>query len=131
MPPHFVRSSFSLFTQILDNFLQIVKLTGILNHKVHTVMDLFNCVPNTLKGILSLYQRLSKSLILSRRKEYLSEWEKVSFRVLEHSFLRAATRLGSSAEPSQQVCSLQSAGLLILVVTPFSRTTINPLVVQL
>ena len=38
-------------------------------------------------------------------KEFNSfEAKRVSFRVLEHSFLRAATRLGSSAEPSQQVC---------------------------
>ena len=65
-------------------------------------------------------------------KEFNSfEAKRVSFRVLEHSFLRAATRLGSSAEPSQQVCSLQSAGLLSLVATPFSHTTINLLVVQL
>ena len=32
MTPHFARPSFSLFTQLLDNFLQIVKLAGIHFH---------------------------------------------------------------------------------------------------
>ena len=32
MTPHFARSSFSLFTQFLDDFLQIVKLAGIHFH---------------------------------------------------------------------------------------------------
>ena len=40
------------------------------------------------------------------------------------------TRLGRPAEPSQQVCSLQSAPLLSLVATPYQRTTIHPIVVQ-
>ena len=66
-----------------------------------------------------------------RRKEYLLGLEKVSFRVLESNFSIVATRLGSSAEPSQQVCRLQSAPLSSLVGIPCCRTTITPLVVQL
>ena len=57
--------------------------------------------------------------------------EKVSFRVLESNFSIVATRLGSSAEPSQQVCRLQSAPLSSLVGIPCCRTTITPLVVRL
>ena len=65
-----------------------------------------------------------------RRKEYLLGLEKVSFRVLESNFSIVATRLGSSAEPSQQVCRLQSAPLSSLVGIPCCRTTITLLVVQ-
>ena len=42
-----------------------------------------------------------------------------------------ATRLGSSAEPNQQVYRLQSAPLSSLVGIPCCRTTITPLVVRL
>ena len=42
--------------------------------------------------------------IFSGRKEYLSGSKKVSFRVQGSTFSIVATRLGSSAEPSQQVC---------------------------
>ena len=41
------------------------------------------------------------------------------------------TRLDSSAEPSQQLCRLQSAGLLSLAATPHYRTTTHSLVVRL
>ena len=51
--------------------------------------------------------------------------EIVSFRVLESNFSIVATRLGSSAEPSQQVCRLQSAPLSSLVGIPCCRTTIQ------
>ena len=37
-------------------------------------------------------------------KEHLLGLEKVSFQVLGSTFSIVATRLGSSAEPSQQVC---------------------------
>ena len=37
--------------------------------------------------------------------------------VREYGFSKIGTRLGSSAEPSQQVCRLQSAPLLSLVAT--------------
>ena len=56
--------------------------------------------------------------------------EKVSFRVLESNFSIVATRLGSSAEPNQQVYRLQSAPLSSLVGIPCCRTTITLLVVQ-
>ena len=46
-------------------------------------------------------------------------------------FLKISTRLGSSAEPSQQLCRLQSAGLPSLVATPHYRTTTHSLVVRL
>ena len=48
-----------------------------------------------------------------------------------NTFSNVATRLGRPAEPSQQVCSLQSAGLPSLVATPCNRTTTTCLVVQL
>ena len=51
--------------------------------------------------------------------------EKVSFRVLESNFSIVATRLGSSAEPNQQVYRLQSAPLSSLVGIPCCRTTIQ------
>mgnify|MGYP004570956745 FL=1 len=57
--------------------------------------------------------------------------KKVSFRVLESNFSIVATRLGSSAEPNQQVYRLQSAPLSSLVGIPCCRTTITPLVVRL
>ena len=50
------------------------------------------------------------------------EWkrtsEQASFRVQAYTFSDIATRLSSSAEPSQQVCCLQSVHLLSLVTTP-------------
>ena len=46
-------------------------------------------------------------------------------------FLKIPTRLGRAAEPSQQLCRLQSAGLPSLVATPLYRTTTHPLVVRL
>lgn len=61
--------------------------------------------------------------IFSGWKEYLLGLEKVSFRVLGSNFSIVATRLGNSAEPSQQVCRLQSAPLSSLVGTPCCRTT--------
>ena len=59
-------------------------------------------------------------------KEYVSlgerirllEWKKPSSGVQGYNFLKVVTRLGRSAEPSQQVCSLQSAGLASLVGWP-------------
>ena len=51
--------------------------------------------------------------------------EKVSFRVLESNFSIVATRLGSSAEPNQQVYRLQSVPLSSLVGIPCCRTTIQ------
>ena len=51
--------------------------------------------------------------------------EIVSFRVLESNFSIVATRLGSSAEPNQQVYRLQSAPLSSLVGIPCCRTTIQ------
>ena len=65
-----------------------------------------------------------------RRKEYLLGLEKVSFRVLESNVSIVATRLGSSAEPNQQVYRQQSAPLSSLVGIPCCRTTITLLVVQ-
>ena len=44
--------------------------------------------------------------------------------------LPCATRLSRAAEPSQQLCRLQSAGLLSLETTPFNRTTTTLIVVQ-
>ena len=70
----------------------------------------------------SLHLSEEKSIFSGWRK-YLLELEKVSFRVLESNFSIVATRLGSSAEPSQQVCRLQSAPLSSLVGTPCCRTT--------
>ena len=46
---------------------------------------------------------VGKSIFLGQRK-YHSRSNKVSFQVLGSIFSIAATRLGSSAEPSQQVC---------------------------
>ena len=60
---------------------------------------------------------------------YLRFRETVS-EVQADSFLMISTRLGSSAEPSQQLCRLQSAGLPSLVTTPFNRTTTTLIVVQ-
>jgi len=42
-----------------------------------------------------------------------------------------ATRLSSSAEPSQQICRLQSAHLLTIVTTPYCCTITHLIVVQL
>ena len=78
----------------------------------------------------SLHLSEEKSIFSGWRK-YLLELEKVSFRVLESNFSIVVTRLGSSAEPSQQVCRLQSAPLPSLVGIPCCRTTITLLVVQL
>ena len=44
-----------------------------------------------------------------------SALESITFRVREYSFFCFVTRLGRPAEPSQQICLLQSAPLLSLV----------------
>ena len=49
-------------------------------------------------------------------------FKNISFGVQVSIFLNAVTRLSRRAEPSRQVCWLQSARLLSLVVTPFNRT---------
>ena len=61
----------------------------------------------------------------------LIRFKEIEYGVQGDCFWKVATRLSSSAEPSQQVCSLQSAGLPSLVTTPFNRTTIPPIVVRL
>ena len=50
--------------------------------------------------------------------------------VREYGFSKIGTRLGSSAEPSQQVCRLQSAPLLSQVKIRQNCTTSYPIVVQ-
>ena len=52
------------------------------------------------------------------------------YEVQEGCFGKIPTRLSRPAEPSQQLCRLQSAGLPSLVATLFSRTTVHPIVVQ-
>ena len=54
----------------------------------------------------------------------LRELKDITPRVPEDTFSEVATRLSRSAEPSRQVCWLQSARLLSLVASPFNRTTI-------
>ena len=54
---------------------------------------------------------------------YLRFRETVS-EVQADCFLKISTRLDSSAEPSQQLCRLQSAGLPSLVTTPHQHTNI-------
>ena len=62
--------------------------------------------------------------------QYLRFQETVS-EVQGDCFLMIPTRLDSSAEPSQQLCRLQSAALLSLAATPHYRTTTHSLVVRL
>ena len=63
--------------------------------------------------------------IFTSWKELFAMSERVS------NFSIVATRLGSSAEPNQQVYRQQSAPLSSLVGIPCCRTTITPLVVRL
>ena len=62
--------------------------------------------------------------IIWSERIYLFEYKYIPFSYV-------ATRLSRPAEPSQQVCSLQSAGLPSLVGTPCNRTTTTCLVVRL
>ena len=54
--------------------------------------------------------------------KYRLGYKHISFGVQGSIFLNVVTRLSRRAEPSRQVCWLQSARLLSLVVTPFNRT---------
>ena len=63
-------------------------------------------------------------------KRLLLEFKETTFRVERDYFSKVATRLSRPAEPSQQLCRLQSAGLPSLVTTPFNRTTTTLIVVQ-
>ena len=63
--------------------------------------------------------------------KYRLGYKHISFGVQGSIFLNVVTRLGRRAEPSRQVFWLQSEDLLSLVASPFNRTTIHLLVVQL
>ena len=63
--------------------------------------------------------------------KYRLGYKHISFGVQGSIFLNVVTRLSRRAEPSRQVCWLQSARLLSLVASPFKRTTIYLLVVRL
>ena len=56
--------------------------------------------------------------------KYRLGYKHTSFGVQGSIFLNVVTRLSRRAEPSRQVCWLQSARLLSLVASPFKRTTI-------
>ena len=59
-----------------------------------------------------------KEYVSSGERIRLLGWTEPSSGVQGYTFLKVVTRLGRSAEPSQQVCSLQSAGLTSLVGWP-------------
>ena len=63
-------------------------------------------------------------------RRLLFELKETASRVEGDCFSKVATRLSRPAEPSQQLCRLQSAGLPSLVTTPFNRTTTTLIVVQ-
>ena len=104
----------------------------LLSSPIQAAVDrkLLSKIPFTLHHPSPSSLRVGKSF-LPCWKEYLLGLEKVSFRVLGSNFSIVATRLGRPAEPSQQVCRLQSAPLSSLVGTPCCPTTITSLVVQL
>ena len=63
-------------------------------------------------------------------RRLLNRFKDLEYEVQEGCFGKIPTRLSRPAEPSQQLCRLQSAGLPSLVATLFSRTTVHPIVVQ-
>ena len=85
-----------------------------------------------------LYGKDRETGLAERQECLLAKLEYLIFRgqllsrlFIGDPFCKVPSRLSRSAEPSQQTCSLQSAGLPSLVATPFSCTTTHPLVVRL
>ena len=69
--------------------------------------------------------------IIWSERIYLFEYKYIPSRMLSLGSADLLSLVSRSAHCSQQVCSLQSAGLPSLVATPCNRTTTTCLVVQL